>query len=131
MPAGIAIAAILGGGHAAIYALLLAGGSAAILLPVIEELGLLGDERILVVMAQVAVADVSAIVALPLVMQPSKADRAALGGLAVAAAALAIFGLAYLLRHHPYMSHGERARPSRRPRNRSQRVVSDAGLPLP
>jgi Kef-type K+ transport system membrane component KefB len=34
-------------------------------------------------------------------MQPSKADRAALGGLAVAAAALAIFGLAYLLRNHP------------------------------
>lgn len=101
VPGGIAIAAILGGGHAAIYALLLAGGSAAILLPVIEELGLLGDERILVVMAQVAVADVSAIVALPLVMQPSKADRAALGGLAVAAAALALFGLAYLLRNHP------------------------------
>ena len=101
MPGGIAIAAILGGGHAAIYALLLAGGSAAILLPVIEELGLLGDERILVVMAQVAVADVSAIVALPLVMQPSKAGRAALGGLAVAAAALALFGLAYLLRNHP------------------------------
>ena len=87
MPAGIGIAAILGGGHAAIYALLLASGSAAILLPVVEELGVLDDDRVLTVMAQVAIADVAAIVALPLVLQPSKAGAAALGGLAVAAAA--------------------------------------------
>ena len=109
VPGGIGIAAILGGGHAAIYALLLAGGSAAILLPVIEELGLLGDERVLVVMAQVAVADVAAIVALPLVMQPSKAGRAALGGLAVAAAALAIFAVAYVVRRHPAVHRLQKA----------------------
>jgi Kef-type K+ transport system membrane component KefB len=46
----------------------------------------------------VAVADVAAIVALPLVLQPSKAGAAALGGLAVAAAAAALFGGAYVLR---------------------------------
>jgi Kef-type K+ transport system membrane component KefB len=100
VPAGIGIAAILGGGHAAIYALLLASGSAAILLPVVEELGVLDDEHVLTVMAQVAVADVAAIVALPLVLQPSKAGAAALGGLAVAAAAVALFGAAYVLRGH-------------------------------
>jgi Kef-type K+ transport system membrane component KefB len=100
VPAGIGIAAILGGGHAAIYALLLASGSAAILLPVVEELGVLDDEHVLTVMAQVAVADVAAIVALPLVLQPSKAGAAALGGLAVAAAAVALFGAVYVLRGH-------------------------------
>ena len=100
VPAGLGIAAILGGGHAAIYALLLASGSAAILLPVVEELGVLDDDRVLTVMAQVAIADVAAIIALPLVLQPSKAGAAALGGLAVAAAALGLFGCAYLLRGH-------------------------------
>jgi Kef-type K+ transport system membrane component KefB len=109
VPAGIGIAAILGGGHAAIYALLLASGSAAILLPVLEELDLLGDERVLVVMAQVAVADVAAIVALPLVLQPSKAGAAALGGLAVAGAALALFTASYFLRNHPAVHHIRKA----------------------
>jgi Kef-type K+ transport system membrane component KefB len=109
VPAGIGIAAILGGGHAAIYALLLASGSAAILLPVVEELDLLSDERVLVVMAQVAVADVAAIVVLPLVLQPSKAGAAALGGLAVAGAALALFAAVYVLRNHPAVHDIRRA----------------------
>ena len=62
---------------------------------------MLDDDRILTVMAQVAIADVAAIVALPLVLQPAKAGAAALGGLAVAAAALALFGVTSLLRGHP------------------------------
>ena len=103
VPAGIGIAAILGGGHAAIYVLLLASGSAAILLPVVEELGVLDDENVLTVMAQVAVADVAAIVALPLVLQPSKAGAAALGGLAVTAAAVALFGAVYVLRGNRFV----------------------------
>ncbi|HXY81734.1 MAG TPA: cation:proton antiporter [Gaiellaceae bacterium] len=97
-PAGIATAAALGGGHAAIYALLLASGSAAILLPVLEEEKLLGDERVLPLMAQVGIADVAAIVSLPLVLQPSKARDAVLGLLAVAGAAAAIFALAHVVR---------------------------------
>jgi Kef-type K+ transport system membrane component KefB len=48
-------------------------------------------------MAQVAIADVAAIVALPLVMQPSKAGSAAIGGLAVAAAAGALLRAARLV----------------------------------
>ncbi|HEY5058132.1 MAG TPA: cation:proton antiporter [Gaiellaceae bacterium] len=98
VPAGIGIAAALGGGHAAIYALLLASGSAAILLPVLEEEKLVDDARVLALMAQVGIADVVAIVLLPLVLQPSKAGDAGLGLLAVAAAAGAIFALSYLVR---------------------------------
>jgi Kef-type K+ transport system membrane component KefB len=101
VPAGIAVAAITGSHHAAIFALLLASGSAAILLPVLEDVGLSGDPRALPLMAQVGIADVAAIVALPLVMQPSKATHAALGGLAVAAAAAAALGVSIRLRDHP------------------------------
>ena len=100
VPAGIGVAAITGSHHAAVYALLVASGSAAVLLPVLEEEGLLGDERALTVMAQVGIADVSAIVALPLVMQPSKAAHAALGGVAVAAAAVVVLLVARLARGH-------------------------------
>ena len=95
IPAGLAVAAATPDGHPAIYALLLASGSAAILLPVLEEQRLLSDPRAIVLMAQVGIADVGAIVALPLVMQPSRAGHAALGGLAVVAAA----GGTYLLAH--------------------------------
>ena len=109
VPAGIGIAAALGGGHAAIYALLLASGSAAILLPVLEEQKLLADERTLPLMAQVGIADVAAIVALPLVLQPSKARDAALGLVAVAAAAGAIFALSYLLRGRGFLHRIRRA----------------------
>ena len=45
VPAGIAVAWASGTDHAAIYALLLASGSAAILLPAFEERGLLADAR--------------------------------------------------------------------------------------
>src|SRR5262249_55850322 len=95
--AGIVAARATGTHHAAIYALLLASGSAAVLLPELEEQGLLDEPRALTVMSQVALADVGAIVALPLVLQPSRALRAALGGLLVAACVLVLFGLARLL----------------------------------
>ncbi|MGD0715684.1 MAG: cation:proton antiporter [Gaiellaceae bacterium] len=113
-PAGIGIAAALGGGHAAIYALLLASGSAAILLPVLEEQKLLGDERMLPLMAQVGIADVVAIVSLPLVMQPSKARGALLGLLAVGAAAGALYGLSHVLRGDELLHRIRRASKRRR-----------------
>ncbi|HVP75583.1 MAG TPA: cation:proton antiporter [Gaiellaceae bacterium] len=109
VPAGIGIAAALGGGHAAIYALLLASGSAAVLLPVLEEAHLLADERVLPLMAQVGIADVAAIVALPLVLQPSKARGATLGLLAVAAAAGAIFALSRPVRGRAFLRRIRRA----------------------
>ena len=39
VPAGLLAAAVAGSGHAAIYAVLLASGSAAVLLPALEETG--------------------------------------------------------------------------------------------
>src|ERR1700690_30468 len=44
VPAGLLAAAVAGTGHAAVYAVLLASGSAAVLLPAIAELGIAGGE---------------------------------------------------------------------------------------
>jgi Kef-type K+ transport system membrane component KefB len=99
VPAGIIVAALTPNGHGAIYALLLASGSAAILLPALEEQNLLTDRHALVVMAQVGIADVAAIVALPLVIQPSRALHAALGGLAVIGGVVLLFLVARAIRH--------------------------------
>jgi Kef-type K+ transport system membrane component KefB len=101
--AGLAVARASGTHHAAVYALLLASGSAAILLPALEEEGLLGDARALTVMAQVALADIAAIVVLPLVLEPSRALRAALGGLLVAVCVLAIYCVVRLVRHRTWV----------------------------
>jgi Kef-type K+ transport system membrane component KefB len=97
VPFGIVASRTTENHHAAVYALLLASGSAAILLPALKEHGLMGDRRALTVMAQVALADIAAIVALPLVLQPGHALRAALGGLLVAACVLLLYGVTRLL----------------------------------
>ncbi len=89
LPAGLLAAAIAGGGHAAVYAVVLASGSAAVLLPAFEELDLRGADA-LTVMAQVAIADVITIVSVPIVLQPHRVGHAALGALLVA---LAVVGL--------------------------------------
>lgn len=91
LPAGMGIAAAVGGGDAAIYALLLASGSAAVLLPAVQESRLEAEPTVLVVMSQVAIADVAAIIALPFVMQPGRAREAALGGALVAMSGVAAF----------------------------------------
>jgi Kef-type K+ transport system membrane component KefB len=109
VPAGIGVAAATGSHHAAVFALLLASGSAAVLLPVVEDMGEPEDSRVLTVMAQVGIADVSAIVALPLVMAPSRAGHAALGGLAVAAAAAAAFLVARFTRARPLVRRAREA----------------------
>jgi Kef-type K+ transport system membrane component KefB len=96
VPAGILAASIAGTGHAAIYAVLLASGSAAVLLPAIEETGLEGI-AVMTVMAQVTIADVVTIVAVPIVLQPGRVAHVALGGLLVAAAAAALFAAARLI----------------------------------
>ncbi len=103
VPAGLAIASVSGMHHAAIYALLLASGSAAILLPALEEQGLLGDRHALTVMAQVAFADIAAIVLVPLVLQPSRARNAALGGLLIAACVLGLYCVVRLIHHRPWV----------------------------
>jgi Kef-type K+ transport system membrane component KefB len=101
--AGIGAARASGTHHAAIYALLLASGSAAILLPALQEHGLLGDVRALTVVAQVAIADIAAIVLLPLVLEPSRALRAALGSLLVAVLVLVLYGVVRLVRNRGWV----------------------------
>jgi Kef-type K+ transport system membrane component KefB len=96
VPAGLLAASIAGSGHAAIYAVVLASGSAAVLLPAVEEMGLAGAE-VLSVMAQVTIADIITILAVPIVLQPSHVGEVALGGVLVAGAAVLLFVAARLL----------------------------------
>jgi Kef-type K+ transport system membrane component KefB len=97
VPAGFAAAAIAGTRHAAIYAVVLASGSAAVLLPSLEGAGTASADA-LTVMAQVTVADVATIVAVPIVLVPSRTSHALLGGALVAATALLLFGAVRMLR---------------------------------
>ena len=87
---GVALAELFRTGHAALYAVLMASSSAALALPVMESLGLNGPP-VLSVTAQIAIADTASIVLLPLVIDPSRATRAALGALAIAACAVVLF----------------------------------------
>ena len=104
--AGYAVAAAFGTGHSAVYAVLMASSSAAMVLPAVDQLGLGGDQ-LLPTLAQVAVADTACIVALPLVMDPANAPRAALGAVLIAVLAVAI-GLA--LRWADDRDHWDRLR---------------------
>ncbi|MEV0058444.1 cation:proton antiporter [Nocardia sp. NPDC050718] len=88
--AGWAVAQAVGIGHAAIYAVLMASSSAAMALPIIDSLKLSGPP-VLALTAQVAIADTACIVALPLVIDPDNALRAAIGAVVVAACAGVMF----------------------------------------
>jgi len=87
---GAAMAAFFDTGHPALYAVLMASSSAALALPVIDQLGLDGPP-VLAVTTQIAIADTVSIIALPLVIQPQQAPRTALGALAVAGCAIVLF----------------------------------------
>jgi Kef-type K+ transport system membrane component KefB len=102
LPAGLLAASIAGTGHAAVYAVVLASGSAAVLLPAIQEMGLAGAE-VLTVMAQVTIADIITILSVPIVLQPSRVGHVALAGLLVAAAAVLLFAAARLLAGHEWV----------------------------
>jgi Kef-type K+ transport system membrane component KefB len=109
---GFLVAELTGTGHIAVYAVLLASGSAAIVLPTLQERRLDGAEA-MVVIAQVTVADVASILAVPLVLQPSRAADAAFGGLLVAGCALVVFFVGRSLRPRPWV-HRLRKRSKRR-----------------
>jgi Kef-type K+ transport system membrane component KefB len=100
---GLLIARGLGFGHPAVWAILLATGSAAIVLPALEEAGV-GPQKAILAMAWATVADVTTIVAVPLVLNPSKAARAGLGALAVTAGGVLVWVIARVL------SRGHRVR---------------------
>jgi Kef-type K+ transport system membrane component KefB len=97
---GVLVSGIGGAGHPAIYAVLLASGSAAVVLPIVQERGLAGP-AVLSVMAQVTVADVAATLALPIVLEPHRAGRAFLGAVLVTACVLAVFAVAHRLQGRP------------------------------
>lgn len=98
VPLALAIAHGFGTGHTALYAVLIASSSAAIIVPILDELGMRGTDR-LALLPQVAIADTVSIVAVPLVIDPARAGHAALGTVAVLAAAVALyFVLAYVER---------------------------------
>lgn len=83
---GVGLAAAFHTGHAAVYAVLMTSSSAALALPVIDSLGLKG-QQVLSVTAQIAIADAACIVLLPLVIDFHRAPQAALGALAIAGCA--------------------------------------------
>ena len=126
---GLAIAHVLGFGHPAVWAILLATGSAAIVLPALEEAGVSAD-RALLAMAWATVADVATIVAVPLVLEPSHAVRAGLGALAVAAGAVSSSFAARLLarnqRIHSLRDESAHPRLGARPARRARRPVRAA-----
>jgi Kef-type K+ transport system membrane component KefB len=81
---------IHGVSHPGVYAVILASGSAAVVLPIVQERRLAGQE-VLSVIAQVTVADIAATVAIPFVLRPSKAGEAVAGSLLVAGCLIAIY----------------------------------------
>jgi Kef-type K+ transport system membrane component KefB len=90
---GTGVAALFGTGNGALYAVLMASSSAALILPIVGSLQLQGP-AVLQLLPQVAIADAACIVALPLVIDPAHAGRAALGACAViGCATLLFFGL--------------------------------------
>jgi Kef-type K+ transport system membrane component KefB len=100
--AGLAAAVVAGTAHVAIYAVVLASGSAAVLLPALEEAQIEGRD-VLTVMAWVTIADVVTILSVPIALQPGRAGHAVLGGALVLAAVLALFGLSRLLAGHAWV----------------------------
>ncbi|MEP7016602.1 MAG: cation:proton antiporter [Actinomycetota bacterium] len=93
---GVLLAAAFGTGHAALYAVLMASSSAALILPIIDSLNL-GGPHVLQLLPQVALADAVCIVALPLAIDPPHAGRAALGALAVILTGVVLFVILFLL----------------------------------
>jgi Kef-type K+ transport system membrane component KefB len=93
-PAGLAIDHILGLGKPALLAVLIAGSSAAIVFPIIEEQRLEGPE-IAVLMSWIALADAVTVIVMPLTLAGSTSILfAVLGDAAVVAAAALVLSLA-------------------------------------
>ena len=94
----VGIAGALGTGHAAVYAVVMASSSAALILPVVEGQRL-GGEPVLQLVTQVAVADIACIVALPFALAPSGAGPALLGVVTVLLVGALAIGVLAVLEH--------------------------------
>ena len=86
--AATGLAELFGTGHAALYGVVIASSSAALVLPIVGSLKLGNTAQLI---AQVAIADAACIVALPLAIDPARAVTTALGALAVIASAAILF----------------------------------------
>jgi Kef-type K+ transport system membrane component KefB len=86
------LAALFGTGNGPLYAVLMASSSAALILPIVDSLRL-GGPPVVALLPQIALADTACIVALPLVIDPANAARAAVGALLVSATAVLVFFL--------------------------------------
>lgn len=89
---GTGLAKLFQTGHGALYSVLIASSSAALILPTVDSLKL-GGEGVLQLIPQVAIADTACIVALPLAIDPLHAGRAAIGAAAVIASATVVFAV--------------------------------------
>jgi Kef-type K+ transport system membrane component KefB len=98
---GVLLASGFRTGHAALYAVLMASSSAALILPIIDSLDL-GGEQVLHLLPQVAIADAVCIVALPLAVDPAHAGRAALGALTVMVIGALLFAVLLFLERKGY-----------------------------
>ena len=87
---GYGAAELFDTGNAALYALLMASSSAALILPIVDSLHLHGP-AVLQLIPQIAVADAACIVALPLIIDPPHAGRAAIGALLVIGGAVLVY----------------------------------------
>lgn len=87
---GTATAYATGVHHAPLFAVLIASSSAALILPIVDSLGLKGS-GVVGLLPQIAIADTLCIVALPLAIDPKHAGRAAGGAVAVIGAAAAVY----------------------------------------
>lgn len=87
---GWLVATVSGVPHAALFAVLLASSSAALILPIVDSVGL-GGGSVVQLLPQIAIADSVCIVALPLAIDPHHAVRAAGGAAAVILAAAVLF----------------------------------------
>lgn len=113
VPASLLLVQLPGVAHPAVYAVIIASSSAAVVLPIVQERGLSGPE-VLSVVAQVTVADIGATLAIPFVLHPGAAGRAVVGAIAVAGALVVIFLLARRLsplpQVHTFRAEGKRRR---------------------
>lgn len=93
---GLSIANLFGNEHGLMYAVLLASSSAGLVLPALSGVPLTGRSMV-EMLPQIAIADAACIVLLPLAIDPPRAGKAALGAVAVGAAAtIAWLGLRWL-----------------------------------
>jgi len=86
---GVALAAVAGTGHGALYAVVLASSSAAVVLPMLASVGV-GASVVGQLTVQIAIADIVCIVALPFTSAGANAGASALGVVVIAAASAAL-----------------------------------------